>query len=366
MSAIILSFLASLVVALLLVRYSHLHAHITGDLDTTGIQKFHTIAVPRVGGVALVFGLLVALSVRMFENTDVALFGLVLLACSSPAFLMGFLEDITKRIGVKTRLAATSIAALLAGYFLNAWIQELQVPGIDAFMLRYAWVGFVLTCFAVTGVANAFNLIDGYNGLSGMVGVIILMGITYVSFHVGDHAVMIASLAMIGAILGFFVWNYPRGLIFLGDGGAYLIGFWIAELSILLTSRNHAVSKWFPLLLCFYPIFETLFTIYRRLIIARSHPGMPDAAHLHQIIYKRVVRWAVGSSEPSDKLMRNALTAPYLWVLSSLAVIPAVLYWNNPLLLQFFTILFGCIYIFIYRRLVNFKAPKWLMLKSGR
>jgi UDP-N-acetylmuramyl pentapeptide phosphotransferase/UDP-N-acetylglucosamine-1-phosphate transferase len=76
----------------------------------------------------------------------------------------------------------------------------------------------------------AFNIIDGYNGLSSMVAVIILAGIAYVAFQVEDHAIMIAALAMIGALAGSLVLNYPRGLFFLGDGGAFLIGFWIAEL----------------------------------------------------------------------------------------------------------------------------------------
>lgn len=366
MSAFVLAFLASLVVTLLVVRYSHLHDHITADHDTLGVQKFHTSPVPRIGGLGLVVGLAAALSLRTLQNPEVGSFGLMLLACAMPAFCMGFLEDITKRIGVKTRLLATFAAAALAGYALNAWVNSLQILGIDALMSTYPWVAVVFTCLAVAGVANAFNIIDGYNGLTGVVGIIILGGISYVAFQLGDHAIMIAAFSMIGAILGFLVWNYPRGLIFLGDGGAYLVGFWIAELSVLLTVRHHEVSKWFPLLLCFYPIFETLFTIYRRVIISRAHPGMPDAAHLHQIIYKRVVRWAVGSSAPMDKMVRNALTAPYLWVLTSFTVIPSVLFWREAWLLQIFVGLFVLVYIFLYQRLVRFKVPKWLTVSSKK
>jgi UDP-GlcNAc:undecaprenyl-phosphate/decaprenyl-phosphate GlcNAc-1-phosphate transferase len=360
MSAFVLAFLASLITTLLVVRYSHLHDHVTADFDLSGVQKFHTIPVPRVGGIGLLIGMLTASTVRLTQNAEVGSFALILMACAMPAFLMGFLEDVTKRIGVKTRLLATATSALLAGYCLGAWVQSLQILGVDSLMQHYSWLAFIFTCFAVAGVANAFNIIDGYNGLAGMVGVIILAGIAYVSFQVGDHAIMIAALSMMGAILGFFIWNYPRGLIFLGDGGAYLIGFWIAELSVLLTVRHQEVSVWFPLLLCFYPIFETLFTIYRRLFVSRAHPGMPDAAHLHQIIYKRVVRWAVGSSRSTDKMIRNALTAPYLWVLASFTVIPAVLFWRNAMLLQSFAVLFALCYVLLYRRLVRFRAPKWL------
>jgi UDP-GlcNAc:undecaprenyl-phosphate/decaprenyl-phosphate GlcNAc-1-phosphate transferase len=366
MSALVIAFVLSLVSTLLVVRYSHLHEHITADHDTNGVQKFHDSPVPRVGGLGLVMGLLGALGFRFFQNHEVGSFGLLLLVSAIPAFGLGFIEDVTKRVGVKVRLLATAASAALAGYLLGAWLTSLQIFGIDDVMAAYPWIAIGVTCFAVAGVANAFNIIDGYNGLSGMVGVIILGGIAYVAFKLGDYEIMIAALAMMGAILGFLVLNYPRGLIFLGDGGAYLIGFWIAELSVLLTARHSEVSKWFPLLLCAYPIFETLFTIYRRMVIHRTHPGMPDAAHLHQMIYKRVVRWAVGSNESVDMVIRNSLTAPYLWVLTSMAVIPAVLFWNDAWLLRGFALLFAVSYVMAYRRLVFFKVPKWITLSNKK
>lgn len=366
MSVFAISFLLSLVATLLVVRYTHLHEHITADHDTVGVQKFHSNPVPRIGGLGLVIGLLGALCFRYAQNPEVGTFGLLLLVSALPAFGFGFIEDITKRIGVKVRLLATASSAALAGSLLGAWLSSLQILGIDDLMQHYPLFAIVVTCFAVAGVANAFNIIDGFNGLSGMVGVIILGGIAYVAFQLQDHQIMIASIAMIGAILGFLIFNYPRGLIFLGDGGAYLIGFWVAELSVLLTARHPEVSKWFPLLLCAYPIFETLFTIYRRMIIHRTHPGMPDAAHLHQMIYKRVVRWAVGSNKAVDKIIRNSLTAPYLWLLTAMAVIPAVLFWNNAWVLRGFALLFAITYILLYRNLVRFKAPKWLSLSWKR
>ena len=365
MSALVIAFVLSLVATLLVVRYSHLHEHMTADHDMDGVQKFHASPVPRVGGLGLVLGLLGAFGFRYFQNQEVGGFGLLLLVSAIPAFGFGFIEDVTKRVGVKVRLLATAASAGLAGYLLGAWLSSLQILGIDDLMGAYPWFAIAVTCFAVAGVANAFNIIDGYNGLSGMVGVIILGGIAYVAFQLHDFEIMIAAFAMMGAILGFLVFNYPRGLIFLGDGGAYLIGFWVAELSVLLTARHAEVSKWFPLLLCAYPIFETLFTIYRRLV-RKMHPGMPDAAHLHQMIYKRVVRWAVGSNESVDMVIRNSLTAPYLWVLTAMAVIPAVLFWNNAWVLRGFALLFAVSYVLLYRRLVLFKAPKWMRVSGGR
>lgn len=364
MSVLALSFLVSLLTTLWVVRYSHLHARFTADSDLSGVQKFHTVAVPRVGGLGILLGISLALSMRYFQNTEVGTFGLLLIAAGLPAFLSGLVEDLTKKVGVRLRLLATIASAGLAGLFLNAWLSSVQILGIDSLMLAYPFLAIAITCFAVGGVANAFNIIDGYNGLSAMVAVIILSGITYVAFQVSDYPIMIASLAMIGALLGFLVWNYPRGLIFLGDGGAYFVGFWIAELSVLITSRHPEVSKWFPLLLCFYPIFETLFTIYRRVILKRVHPGMPDASHLHQLIYMRIVRWSIGGDDGMPTTQRNAMTSPYLWVLATLSVIPAILFWRYHLVLKAFAMLFAIAYIWIYWSIVRFKVPDWIRIRS--
>ena len=363
MSVLIVSFLTSLLITFWLIRSSHLHSKFSADSNISGIQKFHTHIVPRIGGLGILIGLLISLLVRRFENEVVDNFGLLLISSALPAFLFGFLEDITKKIGVTVRLIASFISAAIAGYLLGSWLTSVQILGVDNLMLAYPLLAIGITCFAVAGVANSFNIIDGYNGLSSMVAIIILGGLSYVAFQVGDTQIIIAALAMIGALLGFMVWNYPRGLIFLGDGGAYLVGFWIAELSVLLTARHPEVSKWFPLLLCIYPIFETLFTIYRRAILKRTHPGKPDALHLHQLIYSRIVRWDHGNWNQQLQIYRNSVTSPYLWLLCLLGVIPAALFWRYHLVLKGFAALFVISYVWIYWAIVRFRVPEYLIYR---
>ncbi|QWE24998.1 glycosyltransferase family 4 protein [Polynucleobacter sp. AP-Elch-400A-B2] len=365
MLVLALSFIFSTLAAVLIVRYNYLHISYTADSDLLGIQKFHSSPVPRIGGVCVIFGVFIALTVRYFQNRDVGEFGLLMILASLPAFLSGFLEDITKKVGVKFRLIATILSAIFAGHLLGGWLSSVQVLGIDNLMIAYPIMAISITCFAVAGVSNAFNIIDGYNGLSSMAAVLILCGITYVAFQVGDHSIMVSALAMIGALLGFLIWNYPRGLIFLGDGGAYLVGFWIAELSILLTARHSEVAKWFPLLLCMYPIFETLFTIYRRLIIKKVSAGLPDASHLHQLIYRRVINWSNFSDKEYLRVQHNSLVAPYLWALCLFAVIPAVLFWRYHLILKFFAIIFSLIYIWLYWSIVRFRLPKYFKISRS-
>jgi UDP-N-acetylmuramyl pentapeptide phosphotransferase/UDP-N-acetylglucosamine-1-phosphate transferase len=224
----------------------------------------------------------------------------------------------------------------------------------------------LVTVFVVAGVANAINIIDGFNGLASMCAVLMFAGLAYVAFQLDDHLILWLALAGVGAVLGFFVLNFPAGLVFLGDGGAYFLGFYLAELAILLLHRNAALSPMFPLLLCIYPVFETLFSIYRRKWLRGQPVGMPDAAHLHSLIYRRFLRWASGEPSPRERALRNSMTSPYLWMLCSLSVLPAILWYDNTAVLAGFIVLFGLSYVLLYWRIVRFKAPRWMAFRRTR
>jgi len=222
------------------------------------------------------------------------------------------------------------------------------------------------TIITVGGVTNSINIIDGFNGLAAMVSIFVFAALTYVSYMVGDTFLIYISLSSMGAILGFFIWNYPNGLIFLGDGGAYLIGFIIAEVSILLVNHHPEVSPWFPMLLVIYPVWETLFSIYRKKVLRGQSPGMPDGLHLHMMVYKRLLGWIIGSKKAEHLIKRNAMTSIYLWGISLMTVIPAIFFWQNTTILMGFVILFIILYVWLYWRIVKFKTPKWLILKNVR
>jgi UDP-GlcNAc:undecaprenyl-phosphate/decaprenyl-phosphate GlcNAc-1-phosphate transferase len=358
MKFLVLAFFVSLVTSLVLIRYQHLHESASGDHDLSGPQKFHTSVVPRIGGIgiflALVVSAWIAHSVLSLEK------GLLLLQiclCALPAFAIGLIEDLTKKMGVKTRLIATAVSAYMGVYFLNVLITKTQIPGVD-WILSVGVIAIIFTVIAITGLANAYNIIDGFNGLASMVAIISLLAIGYVAFKANDPVLASICLIMIGAIGGFFIWNYPRGLIFLGDGGAYLIGYLIATLSILLVIRNSSVSPWFVLLVNAYPIFETLFTIWRRKVHQGKNPSLPDGAHFHSLIYRRVIRWAeVSESKKTASYAKNAKTSPYLWLLSSFAVFPAIIWWQTTWILQCFALLFCIFYVTVYNAVVKFKTP---------
>lgn len=359
MKTLFTAFFVSLVANLLVIRLSGLHGHWSGDHDMEGVQKFHTHAVPRIGGLGLMLGLLAVGCALVYRYSDVGVPFLLMLVASLPAFLGGLVEDFTKRVGVWARLSLTMVAALLGFWLLNGVLTRLDIPLVDD-LLRFGPLALLVTAIAVSGVANAINIIDGFNGLAAVVSMMILGALAYVAFVLGDSLLWMLSAASIGAILGFFVWNYPRGLIFLGDGGAYLIGFLIGEISVLLVARHPQVSAWFPLLLVIYPVFETLFSVYRKKIVRGISPGVPDGLHLHMLVFKRLVRWATGDC--SKKLAkRNAATSPYLWVLCAFSVIPAVLFWRDTEVLILCVFAFACGYVWLYRRIVRFGTPKILV-----
>ena len=354
----------SFAVTLLLIRFEHTHRTYSVDraVDWSGKVQHH--AATRIGGAGVIAGLLIAWLLRLADDVAFAGLGLGLLACAVPAFAAGLLEDLTKRGWTKLRFAATLLSAALGGVLAGGWVTRIDIAVVDPWIAIPA-ASILFTCLAVAGVTNAINLIDGFNGLASGVVTIILLGISFVAFKNGDALILAAAITGIGAILGFMLWNFPRGLIYLGDGGAYLIGFWTAELSVLLVVRNPQVSAWFPLILCSYPVFETLFTIYRRVVMRGVHPVRPDAAHLHHMIYKRLVRWAIGGQSVSHTARGNALTSPYLWLLTSVAVVPAVLLWGNTAALQVCAVMFSVLYIYGYSTIVRFRAPKWWRLKRS-
>lgn len=357
----LIGLISAILIGFIIFRYEIIPRTLSGDHDFLSVQKFHSYAVPRVGGVIVLLAILLSILASFFcFDLDFILLTIKLFAAALPAFLIGLIEDLSKNIGVKLRLFFITVSALLAGHLLNSWIVGVNIIGFDH-LLSVPFISAIFTCFAVVGVVNSFNLIDGFNGLASGVGLIIICAISYVAFHVADYSILFSCLASIGAIFGFLFWNYPRGRIFLGDGGAYFIGFWIAELSILLVIRNPMVSKWFPLLVCAYPVMETLFTIYRR-ISRRKNVGLPDAVHLHQLIFRRIIKIHIGQPlSPEHMTVLNSKTSPYLWLLTTTSTIPALLFWHIDWILQISFILFCLSYLWLYFSILKFRIPAWLL-----
>lgn len=359
MSSFLISFIASALLTLFIIKRAHLHEAAL-DSDLSGVQKVHAAAVPRIGGASIFLSVVFASVLAMLRTPAIGQGVLLLLLCSAVAFAGGVVEDFTKNVSPRRRLLLTMVAAALGYAMLDARIERLDWIS-SVWELNYIWITLPLTMIAVAGIANAVNIIDGFNGLATMVTICMLLSLGYVAWQVDDTFILVAALIVAGAAAGFLMWNYPAGMIFLGDGGAYFLGFMLGELVIMLVMRNPQVSSWYALLLLIYPVFETLFSVYRRLFVRGKSPGMPDGIHLHSLIFRRIVVWAVGRRDARALLVRNALTSPYLWLFSLMAVIPATLFWHHTWLLMVFCLLFVTSYVWLYVRIVRFKSPRWMI-----
>jgi UDP-N-acetylmuramyl pentapeptide phosphotransferase/UDP-N-acetylglucosamine-1-phosphate transferase len=358
MFSFLLSFIASALITLLAIKSAR-----GVDADLFGVQKVHARPVPRIGGVGIFMAVTIAAGVSVWRVPTLNQQLVPLLLCSSVAFLGGLVEDYTGRVRPLWRLALTMLAAAAAYFLIDARIGRIDGYFYD-FKLPWIWLTLPLTLLCVAGIANAVNIIDGFNGLASVVTICMLLSLAYVAAQVGDVFIVVAALTVAGATAGFLIWNYPAGLIFLGDGGAYFLGFMLGELALLLVMRNPAVSTWYAALLLIYPAFETLFSVYRRVFVRGRPAGMPDGIHLHSLIFRRVVQWAVGARDARALLRRNSLTSPYLWLLSLMAVIPASLLWRHTGILMLFCLLFVGSYVWLYVRIVRFRAPRWMILKQ--
>jgi UDP-N-acetylmuramyl pentapeptide phosphotransferase/UDP-N-acetylglucosamine-1-phosphate transferase len=331
-------------------------------------QRFHKGDVPRLGGVGMMAGCSVGwiwmlLGEPLFRIPNLIRFDLrfatALWTVTLIAVAGGVSEDVTHRLTAAVRLAFTLAAAAAAVWLLGLDVPRLGLGPVDGWWGAHPWPGVALAVVAVAGLPHAFNLIDGYNGLAGLVALICCLALAYVGLLVGDRQLAAIVVVLAGATAGFLLWNYPRGLIFAGDGGAYLWGVVIAIASVLLVQRHEQVSPWFPMLLLIYPVWETVFSIWRKGARGQS-PGVADALHFHQLIYRRIVREVFDDDESRRMLMRNNRTSPYLWGFALLTVLPAVLFWNRTPWLIGFIALFVVSYVWAYVSIVRFKVPRWL------
>lgn len=347
----------------LIVASERWHGSFTGDSDMDKPQASHARATPRVGGIAVVAGSLAGLLVLGPSNMTLTWLWPVLFIAAMPVFVSGLLEDITKEVGAAKRLLAAFASAAIAWWLLGG-VTRVGIVGID-WLLAFWPISMLVTVVAVGGCTHALNIVDGMNGLAGMVALLMAVSIGLVAFQVQDIPIFLIAAALASATLGFLVWNFPFGRVFLGDGGAYFLGFMLAELAVQLVVRNPGVSPFYALAAVFYPVFETLFSIWRRRFKRGTPVDQPDALHLHQLVFRRLVRVTFSRDRRhAVPALCNALASPYLWVLTLIGLVPATIWYDDVYVLCLSMGVFAAVYIWIYSRLVSWRRPAWLLLPS--
>lgn len=348
--ALLAVFITALTVCTGLILTQRWHGKHTLDHDLSGVQKIHQRPVPRIGGVAVFIALLIGGLAALLIEEPTAEQILTLLACSLPAFLAGLTEDLTKRVGVRTRLYASFASAALAGWILDALLVRLSTPGLD-YLIAFAPISVLFTCFAVGGLTNAVNIIDGINGLAAGSVILMLSGLGAMAWMNQDILVFEMCLVGIAALAGFMVLNFPGGRIFLGDGGAYLAGFWLAQCAVLLLARNPEVSTWSVLLACIYPVWETVFSMFRRQVISRASSGEADQVHLHHVLLTRLRANRPSGTRGPPTWKSHSLVSMFIWLMVAGCQVIALTVGANTAVLACGVIVFAGIYSWIYQTL---------------
>lgn len=363
--------LVSLVVAGLLVISRKWHLRHTDDLEHHLPQKIHVGAVPRVGGVAIALGVIAGGLVALNNMGDLVMGprALGLLLGAVPVLLVGLAEDIFKRLRPRYRLLAVALGAGIAIQYAGIALVHTAVPAIDV-MFTFYGVALGFTVFALVGAANAFNIIDGLNGLLGGVTLITMAGIAVVASHFGDFKVAMLAAIVAAATLGFLPFNWPRARLFAGDGGAYFLGFVTAALLLLLISRHAEISPWFGITAAILPLCETIHSILRR---RRRHSVTtdPDAVHLHQLLREWALRGRALRALKGYRMLRsvpgfdrraswrgfrppNGSVSPLLWCLHGAAVSAGVLWCRSTPTQMLVIFVFVLAYRAVYARMARY------------
>ncbi len=323
------AFALSFTTQLLIIRLAHRHRLFMDSHTEDKPQRFHETPTPRAGGIGIALGLIFLLFTPMGWN---------LLISVTLAFLSGIFEDFHRSISPKVRLMLQLVAALSAIWLTNAVVTYLGL-GI---VLPYA-VGVIFSAFAIVGVMNAVNIIDGFNGLAAGIVLLILLSFSITALKVSETDILQLNAIVAAAVAGFFILNFPKGRIFLGDGGAYLLGFLVALSGIFLAGNYESVSPWYILCVMIYPVWEVIFSIIRKKREGKS-PLEPDPYHLHMLINRHITR-------------NNPLTALFIVAACSPFILVPTLYQNNSWANFLTASVFILCYTLLYRRLISYEKP---------
>ncbi|RYL95825.1 undecaprenyl/decaprenyl-phosphate alpha-N-acetylglucosaminyl 1-phosphate transferase [Sporolactobacillus sp. THM7-4] len=248
-----------------------------GATDVPNARKVHTHIMPRMGGVAIYLAFITGMLVLWPESS----FTVPLLLGSIIIIITGILDDLYS-LSAKVKIVAHFFAALVIvnGGISVAFI-NLPFDGV----LYLNWLSVPLTLLWIMGITNAINLIDGLDGLAAGVSSIVLLTIAGLSLTEGNMFVFTVSTVLLGSTLGFLPFNFHPAKIFMGDSGAYFLGYIISVLALLGFKNITLFSLVVPIIILAVPISDTLFAIVRRMV-NKKPLSAPDKSHLHHCLLR--------------------------------------------------------------------------------
>ncbi|MFL2765835.1 MAG: glycosyltransferase family 4 protein [Paracoccaceae bacterium] len=321
-----------------------------GDTDEVAVQSAHSGFVPRVGGLAIYIGILVLIPLLSFGFIPLSVvFDLdakqltLLILSAAPVFFVGLAEDLGYDMSPKARLVASAVSSLVVIILFRVWLDRLGIPGVDV-LLMFAPFSILFTLFATVGVVNAFNLIDGLNGLASYVTVSVSFSLSIIAFCAGNIQISIFLVLCVAPVFGFMVLNFPMGKIFLGDGGAYALGHLLVWSAIILINSAHNVSPFAILLVFFWPVADTALAIWRRWKLGNP-ADRPDRLHFHQLAMRFLEIRFFGRDK---REFSNPLATMILMPLISAPQLLGILFWDDFASSVLSTVGVGLLFIITY------------------
>ncbi|MGV0879110.1 glycosyltransferase [Martelella sp. FLE1502] len=340
--ALLFAFTVSALVCGLIVATQKLHRRFSDRRkDTAAVQCAHRMSTPRFGGVAFLIALVsFGMLIPDASGHDLQL----LLPSLVPVFFAGLAEDFGFRLSPRDRLIAAAISSLLAILLFKLWIPRADIPLVGAFVV-FAPFAVAVTIFAGAGICHAFNLVDGVNGLSSLIAVVVATSLAVIAGQNGLFDVSAWCAIVIGALLGFLLFNFPLGKIFLGDAGAYGVGHILAWLAFVMLNLVPDLSPWALLLIFFWPIADTLLAIFRRRIAGRP-ADQPDRLHFHQLVMRTL---EIGVLGRKARHISNPMTTVILAPMFTAPAVVGVLFWNNSVAAALALVFFAGLFVLTYR-----------------
>jgi len=224
---------------------------------------------------------------------------------------------------------------MIASGILPAVLLNAVIINFGLFSVNYPLAVFI-SFVAILGLINGANMIDGFNGLLAGVSIIIFSSFAYMSYLFNDMELLTINLIIIASLIGFIFFNYPKGKIFLGDGGAYLLGFFMAVLAMLLSRRHQEINPFFILVCISYPVMEVIFSFMRKGVIEQTSPFQPDRNHLHMLVNRYIVK--------GDNAKTILVVAPVILIYN----LTAIYNYQNQTVLILLISSFILVYLFSY------------------
>ena len=256
-----------------------------GAVSNPGGRHVNARIVPRLGGIAILTAFVGALSLLMMMRTGAAQAMLVdsraslaILSGSVVMGLLGFFDDLK---GVRARYKLLiQIGVAASAYFLGLRIEQIYIPGLG--ISHMGIFALPITIIWIVGITNAINLIDGLDGLAAGVGFLVAATNFIIAYQHGSVVVALLMVTLMGSIIGFLFYNFNPARIFMGDSGSYFLGFALASSSLAGAAHKTSttVALLVPMVALGLPIFDTLFSMFRRFLERRSIFDA-DRGHIH-------------------------------------------------------------------------------------